>query len=300
MWIYEKSLQHPVKVTCPDVAFAKLVITQYGGPDGELGASLRYLNQRYSMPTNKAIALLTDIGTEELAHMEMIAALVYKLTEGASPKDYEAVSFDEKAFQQSHLFLWNYVANKPAYEKVTKALYKAQLFSKEQHNSQLPDETLLDITFTKGGYSVLLCRYYLDLPANATEEACWFQIGTIIQLTNDLFDIYKDLNDHIDTLPNRMTNAYVFEQFFREQMAKMDSLIRQLPYGHQRLQGFRLAMSGIYGLGLVAIDQLKAIQGDLLQLPDFKSLPRKALIVDMEKTRNLVKCLRHAYKSWRS
>lgn len=65
MWIYEKSLQHPVKISRPDVAFAKLVVTQYGGPDGELGASLRYLNQRYSMPTNKAIALLTDIGTEE-------------------------------------------------------------------------------------------------------------------------------------------------------------------------------------------------------------------------------------------
>jgi len=65
MWIYQKSLQHPVKVSYPDLKFAKTVITQYGGPDGELGASLRYLNQRYSMPTGQAKALLTDIGTEE-------------------------------------------------------------------------------------------------------------------------------------------------------------------------------------------------------------------------------------------
>ena len=65
MWIYEKMLEHPARVTRPDVKFAKLVITQYGGPDGELSASLRYLNQRYSMPSNHAKAVLTDIGTEE-------------------------------------------------------------------------------------------------------------------------------------------------------------------------------------------------------------------------------------------
>lgn len=65
MWVYEKALQHPVKVSRPDLRFAKLVVTQYGGPDGELGAALRYLNQRYSMPTGQAKALLTDIGTEE-------------------------------------------------------------------------------------------------------------------------------------------------------------------------------------------------------------------------------------------
>ncbi|SDF61096.1 manganese catalase family protein [Sporolituus thermophilus] len=66
MWIYEKKLEHPVKVCRPDVKFAKMVIAQYGGPDGELSASLRYLNQRYSMPTSQAKALLTDIGKEVL------------------------------------------------------------------------------------------------------------------------------------------------------------------------------------------------------------------------------------------
>lgn len=106
MWIYEKALEHPVKVSRPDVAFAKLVVTQYGGPDGELGASLRYLNQRYSMPTDRAKALLTDIGTEELAHMEMIAALVYKLTEGASPRDYEAAGWGGQYVQHNHGLFW--------------------------------------------------------------------------------------------------------------------------------------------------------------------------------------------------
>ena len=106
MWIYEKKLEHPVRVTRPDVAFANLVITQYGGPDGELSASLRYLNQRYSMPTDKAKALLTDIGTEEMAHMEMIAALVYKLTEGAGPEDYKAADWGGQWAQHDHGLFW--------------------------------------------------------------------------------------------------------------------------------------------------------------------------------------------------
>lgn len=106
MWVYEKRMQHPIRVCRPDVGFAKLVITQYGGPDGELGASLRYLNQRYSMPTGVAKAVLTDIGTEELAHMEMIAGLVYKLTEGADPKDYDEAGWGGQYVQHDHGLFW--------------------------------------------------------------------------------------------------------------------------------------------------------------------------------------------------
>ena len=83
MWIYEKKLQYPVRVCRPNPRLAKEIITQYGGPDGELSASLRYLTQRYTMPTGQAIATLTDIGTEELAHMEIVAALVYQLVKDA-------------------------------------------------------------------------------------------------------------------------------------------------------------------------------------------------------------------------
>ena len=84
MWIYEKKLEHPVKIKSKDVRMAKYLITQYGGPDGELSAALRYLDQRYSMPTGKTKGLLTDIGTEELAHLEIIATMVFQLTKDAS------------------------------------------------------------------------------------------------------------------------------------------------------------------------------------------------------------------------
>ncbi len=93
MWVYEKKLQIPVRVSAPDPRMAKLVITQYGGPEGELSASMRYLNMRYTMPTGRAKGVLTDIGTEELAHMEIVATLVYKLTEGVSIEAIKAAGW---------------------------------------------------------------------------------------------------------------------------------------------------------------------------------------------------------------
>lgn len=80
MFVYEKKLQFPVKIATPNPKLAAMIISQYGGPDGEVGASMRYLSQRYSMPFDEAKGLLTDIGTEELGHMEMVAAVVHQLT----------------------------------------------------------------------------------------------------------------------------------------------------------------------------------------------------------------------------
>ncbi|TCP31675.1 spore coat protein JC [Scopulibacillus darangshiensis] len=85
MWYYEKKLQYPVKVSTCNPKLAKFLIEQYGGADGELAAALRYLNQRYTIP-DKVIGLLNDIGTEEFAHLEMIATMVYKLTKDATPE----------------------------------------------------------------------------------------------------------------------------------------------------------------------------------------------------------------------
>ncbi|CUX31379.1 manganese catalase family protein [Clostridium sp. C105KSO13] len=94
MWNYEKRLQFPVKITktCPKTA--QLIISQYGGPDGELSASMRYLSQRYTMPVKEVGGLLTDIGTEELAHMEMICAMVYQLTRDLTIEEAKTAGFD--------------------------------------------------------------------------------------------------------------------------------------------------------------------------------------------------------------
>lgn len=93
MWNYEKRLQYPVKITQPNAKMASFIMSQYGGPDGEMGASMRYLSQRYSMKNRQVAGLLTDIGTEELAHLEIVAAIIRQLTKGLSAKELEAAGF---------------------------------------------------------------------------------------------------------------------------------------------------------------------------------------------------------------
>ena len=95
MFVYEKRLQYPVKIKNPNPALAKMIISQYGGPHGELGASLRYLSQRYTMPCPELKAILTDIGTEELGHLEMVGAIVYQLTRNVSPEDIKKAGWDD-------------------------------------------------------------------------------------------------------------------------------------------------------------------------------------------------------------
>ena len=94
MFVYEKKLQYPVRIKNPNPALAKFIISQYGGPDGELGASLRYLSQRYSMPYPELKGLLTDIGTEELGHLEMVGTIVPQLTRSMTPDEIKKAGFD--------------------------------------------------------------------------------------------------------------------------------------------------------------------------------------------------------------
>jgi spore coat protein JC len=112
VWIYEKKLQYPVRVSKCDPKLAKYLIEQYGGADGELAAALRYLNQRYSIP-DKVVGLLTDIGTEEFAHLEMIATMVYKLTKDATPEQMEAAGLGGHYADHSHALFYHNAAGNP-------------------------------------------------------------------------------------------------------------------------------------------------------------------------------------------
>ena len=95
MWNYEKRLQFPINITQTNAQIAQVIISQYGGPDGEMGASMRYLSQRFSMPYREVGGLLTDIGTEELAHLEMVATIVHQLTDGISVEEVKTSGFDK-------------------------------------------------------------------------------------------------------------------------------------------------------------------------------------------------------------
>ena len=95
MWQYQKKLQYPVNIKNPNPKYAQIIISQYGGPDGELGASMRYLTQRYGMPYDDVKGILTDVGTEELAHLEMICAMVHQLTRNLTPEEIKKSGFDK-------------------------------------------------------------------------------------------------------------------------------------------------------------------------------------------------------------
>ncbi len=94
MFVYEKKLQYPVRIKNPNPALAKFIISQYGGPDGELGASMRYLSQRYSMPHPALKAVLTDIGVEELSHLEMVGTIIHQLTRNMTVEQVKGAGFD--------------------------------------------------------------------------------------------------------------------------------------------------------------------------------------------------------------
>ena len=103
MWTYNKVLEYPINIKCPNPRLAKFIISQYGGPDGELAASLRYLSQRFGMPDQKSKAILNDIGTEELAHLEMVGTIVHQLTDGCSAEELEKALQGAYMKQKKHI-----------------------------------------------------------------------------------------------------------------------------------------------------------------------------------------------------
>jgi spore coat protein JC len=112
MWIYEKKLQYPVRVSKCDPHMARLLREQYGGADGELAAALRYLNQRYTIP-DQVVGVLNDIGTEELAHLEMIATMIYKLTKDATPQQMAAAGLDDHYVDHDRALFYQNAAGAP-------------------------------------------------------------------------------------------------------------------------------------------------------------------------------------------
>lgn len=110
MWIYEKRLQYPVKITQTNAKLAQVIMSQFGGPDGELAASMRYLSQRYTMPYKEVTGILTDIGTEELAHMEIVSSIIYQLTKDLSIEEIQKAGFD-KYYVDHTLGLWPQAAS---------------------------------------------------------------------------------------------------------------------------------------------------------------------------------------------
>ena len=212
------------------------------------------------------------------------------------PRNFIARDFNEKAFLHSHLLLLNAMTDTIDYLNVLRHEFHAQVESMQQFDVNITDEQIKDITFEKGGNAVLMCRYYLDVNPSVEEEHCWYQLGILIQFSNDLFDIHKDLQDGIQTLAIRCTDAYAIEKMYVEQVKELQQNIAKLPFRKDIKTNFSIVMASAYALGLTAIENLKLIQGNNNQLPDLKTLSRKHLIIDMEKPVAIFKWLQQVYK----
>lgn len=212
-------------------------------------------------------------------------------------QSFQPQTFDEGASLHSHLFLLNYIFSKEEYLSVLRKEFNAQVASLNQFNQNISDEEIQHITFEKGGNAVLMCYYYTDVEGTVEERNCWYALGTLIQLSNDLFDIYKDLQEGVETLATRCIDAYQLEKMFLHQVEILKQNIQRLPCNKSHQQNFSTSVSSSYVLGLIAIDNLKRIQfNHNNHLPSLKSLSRKELIIDMEKLSNIFKGIKFAYK----
>ncbi|MBO9732165.1 MAG: hypothetical protein J7623_26220 [Chitinophaga sp.] len=249
-----------------------------------------------------------DVEKERLLHYFICSSLFdnfcdrNELTQEAlyqisfAPETYTPRCFDEQLFVQAHRFLWTQVVDKVSYQQAMQGVFQSQIDSLKQFDAAITAEDIRQITFRKGGYAVFLCHFYLDDPASEPEQQCWFQLGGIIQLINDLFDIYKDYQEGIATLPNRMTDAYAFYTGYMELVQNIKRTISQLPFAPAAKRYLTVSIIGICAVGATAIRQLQALQGDAERLPDLRRLPRKALIIDMEQPKNMWYCIRWIYR----
>lgn len=212
-------------------------------------------------------------------------------------QSFQPQTFEERVSLHSHSFLLNHILEKQEYLSVLRKEFNAQAASLNQFNQNISDEEIQHITFDKGGNAVLMCYYYTDVEGTVEEKNCWYALGTLIQLSNDLFDIYKDLQDGVETLATRCTDAYQFEKIFLHQVQILKQNIQRLPCNKSHKQNFSTCVSSSYVLGLIAIDNLKRIQiNHNNHLPSLISLSRKELIIDMEKLSNIFKGIKFAYK----
>lgn len=210
--------------------------------------------------------------------------------------NYVATNFTEKISLNSHLLILNYVRDKQKYLSVLKKEFDVQVASRRQFNTNITNEEIEKITLEKGGNAVLLCSFYLNTQASLHEESCWYKLGNIIQYVNDLFDIHRDLQSGLQTIPNRMSDAHSFKNYYDGLVWNLKQEIQSINIPQKQKLHFTISLMGICALGYIAIDQLISLQGNKKKLPDLTSFARKDLIIDMEKKSNLWKWIKTVYR----
>ncbi len=206
-------------------------------------------------------------------------------------------SFNELVLVNMHMDLLNQVVDKADYLYAMENIHIAQKDSVLQFDQNTSIEKINDITNRKGGFSLLMCRHYLIDSKFTVLDECWYTLGGLIQMTNDLFDTYKDTQEGIRTFANQLDNIEEIRSIYQKQKDTLKSQIQKLPMSMSRKIEFSILISVIPAFGDIAIQQLKRIQGNSSSLPNFNEIKRKELIIDMEKPSNIIRLFQFAFKN---
>jgi len=212
------------------------------------------------------------------------------------PETFNATTFSSHVAKEIQTYLLQTVPHKAEYIEASKNVLDVQVETTKQTNPSIPREQMRCITYTKGAVSVIIYHQCLDEVADAQMLEVLFLIGSLYQLGNDIFDLYKDVRDNIYTLINTCDDYNSFKAEFIERIKLQNEKIYALPYAKKDKEDFCIVMNTINARRLVAIDQFILTQKKHGRKIDWWKLERKDMIVDMEKKRNILKWLKYVYQ----
>jgi len=212
------------------------------------------------------------------------------------PETVTAKTFSSHVAKEIQTYLLNAVPHKEEYIKASKDVLDIQVETIKQTDPNISIDEMRGITYTKGAVSVIIYHQCLDEAADTQMQEVLFLIGSLYQLGNDIFDLYKDVRDNIYTLVNTCDNYVQFKKDFIERVRLQNQKIYALPYAKKDKEDFCIVMNTINARSLVAIDQFISTQKKYKGKVDWWKLERKEMIVDMEKKKNILKWLNYIFK----
>ena len=238
--------------------------------------------------------MITPVGDDLFDIDKLSVEAINKIT--YEPENYEANTFSAQIAKEIQSFMLHNVPGKSEYLEAAKNVFEIQLETIKQTDPTIKDEELERITYAKGGHSVIIYHQIMNKTASNEMWKVLFYIGSLMQFSNDLFDMFKDLRDGIVTLPDRCNDYKKLRNLFLSRVKECNNLIYDLPYKTGKKEEFAVAMHLIISRGVVVLDKMIKLEAKAGKPLDHKNLSRKDLICDMEKPKNMLRWLYYSYK----
>jgi hypothetical protein len=231
--------------------------------------------------------LFDDLFDDRILNHEQIAALVTR------PETYVAVNDTDRLVKKIYLELLGNLPKKELFIEQLQAVAYWQKESLKQLNEAIAEEELYQITYNKSYYAVLLYCAVLDDYPNEKLREMLFPVAGLMQLTNDAFDVYKDVNNGVYTLPILYRNFEKLQQHFMNEVGRINNILWQLPSGRKAKQNYAITIHSLHAMGWMALEQLKQVTTGIPTVADLRTLGRKALVCDMDSLKQIRKWLSH-------